>query len=83
MKIARTNVLARSEEVKKPQKSDQKEGEVNKRLKEMLDPMTQKLFSMLPPPKEAGVSQSLSSAMRNADTKVHLIDTKATPSFLD
>jgi hypothetical protein len=56
MKIARTNVLARSEEVKKPQKSDQKEGEVNKRLKEMLDPMTQKLFAMLPPPKEAGGS---------------------------
>ena len=54
MKIARENVRARQEEVKKPQKSDLKEGEVNKRLKEMLDPMTQKLFSMLPPPKEAG-----------------------------
>ena len=54
MNLARENVRARKEETRRPPKSDSKEAEVNKRLKEMLDPMTQKLFAMLPPPKEAG-----------------------------
>ena len=85
MKVARKNIQQRQEGV--PQKGvankGAEEASVNRELKEMLDPMTQKLFAMLPPPKESGGTQSLSSAIRNADTKVQLIDTKPTPSFLE
>jgi|LauGreDrversion4_2_1035121.scaffolds.fasta_scaffold1722149_1 hypothetical protein len=35
---------------------------MNAKLKEMLDPQTQKLFAMLPPPKESN-AQSITSAL--------------------
>ena len=54
---------------------------LNNRLKTMLDPATQKLFQMLPPPKESNGGQTLTSAIRDADTKVNLIESK--PQFLE
>ena len=56
---------------------------MNNKLKAMLDPATQKLFSMLPPPKESDGGQTLTSALRDADTKVNLIESKQARSFLD
>lgn len=53
---------------------------MNVKLKEMLDPTTQKLFAMLPPPKESN-SQSISSALRTKDTKINVIQSKLDSAF--
>lgn len=49
---------------------------VNGKLRESIDPSMQKLFSMLPPPKVTQ-GQSLSSALRDADTKVQFIQSRS------
>ena len=53
---------------------------MNTKLKEMLDPATQKLFAMLPPPKESN-SQSITSALRTKDTKINFIQSKLDQVF--
>ena len=53
------------------------DNKLNIKLSEMLDPATQRLFQMLPPPKQSG--QSLSTALRTSEMSINIIRSSKSP----